>query len=110
MNDPVALHRDFILNVVLPHPVFFSYLVAFGELAIGISLLTGCLVRISSLFGSFHNLNILLAVAMPEGNGAQIRLNRLYVFLHLLFVLSSAGRSLGVDEWLKKKFPRSRLF
>jgi thiosulfate dehydrogenase [quinone] large subunit len=108
--DPFGWHRDFILNVVVPHPVFFSHLVAFGEVAIGLSLLTGCLVRVASLFGAFHNFNIWLAVAIPSGNGVQIRLNRLYIFLHLLFVVAAAGRSLGVDGWLKKKFPRCRLF
>ena len=108
--DPLGWHRVFIQEVVLSHPVFFSHLVAFGEVAIGLSLLTGCLVRVSSLFGAFHNFNILFAVAIPSANGVQIRLNRLYIFLHLLFVLAAAGRSLGLDGWLKKKFPRWWLF
>ena len=110
VNDPLGWHREFILDVVVPNPVFFSYLVAFGEVAIGLSLVTGCLVRPAALFGAFHNFNILFAVAIPGGNGVQIRLNRLYIFLHLIFVMAAAGRSLGLDGWLKKKFPRSWLF
>jgi len=110
VHDPLGWHQDFILNVVLPHPQLFSFLVAFGELAIGISLMTGCLVRVSSLFGAFHNFNILFAVAIPGGGGAQMRVNRLYIFLHLIFVICAAGRWLGVDGWLKKKFPRCWLF
>lgn len=109
VNDPLGWHRAFIENVVIPHPVFFSSLVAFGEVAIGLSLLTGCLVRVASCFGAFHNFNILFAVAIPEG-GVPIRLNRLFIFLHLLFVIAAAGRSLGLDGWLKKKFPRCWLF
>ena len=108
--DPLGWHRAFIFDVVVPNPVLFSYLVAFGEVAIGLSLLTGCLVRVASLFGAFHNFNILFAIAIPAANGVQIRLNRLYIFLHLLFVIAAAGRSLGVDGWLKKKFPRCWLF
>ncbi|MBI4463191.1 MAG: DoxX family protein [Acidobacteria bacterium] len=107
--DPLSWHRAFIENVVLTNPVFFSYLVGFGELAIGISLVTGCLVRIASCFGAFHNLNIYLAVAYAQG-GAQLGLNRIFIFLHLLFVAASAGRSFGLDGWLKKKFPRCWLF
>ena len=109
VDDPIVWHRAFIEGVVLPHPVFFSYLVAFGELAIGISLITGCLVRMASSFGAFHNLNIYLAVAIPAG-GAGVGLNRIFIFLHLIFVMTSAGRALGVDGFLKKKFPRCWLF
>ena len=46
-KDPLAWHRAFITGFVVPHAHFFSYLVAFGEVAIAISLITGCLVRVS---------------------------------------------------------------
>jgi uncharacterized membrane protein YphA (DoxX/SURF4 family) len=50
----------------------------FGEVAIAISLITGCLVRISSLFGAFHNANIYYSVAIASG-GATMNYNRLLV-------------------------------
>lgn len=109
-KDPVSWHRDFIAGIVVPHSQFFSYLVAFGEVAIAVSLIAGCLVRVSSLCGAFHNLNIYLAIAIPSGNGLQIVVNRLYIALHLIFVCASAGRALGIDGILKRKFPKSRLF
>ncbi|OFV94755.1 MAG: hypothetical protein A3F68_06210 [Acidobacteria bacterium RIFCSPLOWO2_12_FULL_54_10] len=108
-GDPIALHRAFIESVVIPNTVFFSYLVAYGELAIALSLLTGTLVRVACTFGAFHNLNIFLAIAWANG-GPQMRLNRIFIALHIVFVLASAGRSLGVDGWLKKKFPSCWLF
>ena len=108
-KDPIGWHRDFIVGFILPHSVFFSYLVPLGELAIGISLVLGCLVRISSSFGAFHNLNILFAIALP-GSGAQTAVNEIFIILHLMFVFASAGRVLGVDGILKKGFPRSWLF
>lgn len=108
-SDPFAWHRAFILGLVVPHASFFSYLVAFGETAIGLSLLFGCLVRISSSFGAFHNANILLSVAMASG-GATIGINRLFILLHIVFVASSSGRSLGIDGMLKRRFPQSWLF
>ena len=108
-DDPISWHRDFILGVVVPNADVFSYLVCFGELAIAFSLLSGCLVRISSLFGAFYNLNIYLAVAIPSG-GAQVGINRIFIILHLVFVAVSAGRALGLDGYLKKKFPRCWLF
>ncbi len=109
VKDPFGWHRAFILGVVVPHAHFFSNLVAFGELAIGISLLTGCLVRLSASFGAFHNLNILLAIAMANG-GPQLGINRIFIFLEVMFVLSSAGLSLGIDGVLKRWFPKSKLF
>lgn len=108
-KDPLALHRSFILGFVVPHVHFFSYLVTFGEIAIGASLLLGCLVRISSSFGAFHNLNILLAIGWG-GPSSVMGLNRTFILLHLVFVFSSAGRALGVDGFLHKRFPTSILF
>ena len=109
VKDPFAWHRSFILGFVVPHAHSFSHLVAFGELAIGISLLLGCLVRISASFGAFHNLNILLAIAIANG-GPQLGINRIFIFLQLVFVFSSAGLSLGLDGLLKRWFPNSKLF
>ena len=108
-SDPFGWHREFITGFVVPHSSFFSYLVPYGELAIGVSLLMGCLVRFSSLFGAFHNLNILLAIAIPSG-GANVAINAIFIALHVVFVLASAGRVLGIDCLLKRAFSRSWLF
>jgi thiosulfate dehydrogenase [quinone] large subunit len=105
-NNRSAWHREFIVEWVVPNADWFSYVVAYGELAIGVSLLTGCLVRLGSAFGAFHNLNIYLAVA----TGAQVGLNRVFIILHLIFIMAAAGRSLGLDGWLHRKFPRSPVF
>ncbi len=107
-KDPLLWHRAFIIDFVAPNAHFFSYLVAFGELAIGISLITGCLMRVSSSFGALHNANIYLAIAYA--NGAQANFNRLLIVLHIVFVCASAGRVLGIDGLLAKRFPRSPLF
>jgi thiosulfate dehydrogenase [quinone] large subunit len=108
-KDPLAWHRAFIAGFVVPHGHLFSYLSAFGEISIGISLLVGCLVRISSLFGALYNFNILFSVAYAAGGGT-VNYNRVLILLHLIFVSSSAGRALGIDGLLKRRFPRSRLF
>ena len=108
-RDPLPFHRDFIVGFVVPHADAFNYLVAYGEVAIGVSLVVGCLVRISSAFGAFHNLNILLAMALPVG-GAQVGINLYFIASELAFLFSAAGRSFGLDGLLKKVFPRSSLF
>lgn len=108
-KDPIGWHRQFIVGFVVPHSGFFSYLVALGEVAIGVSLLLGCLVRLSSSFGAFHNLNIFFAIALG-GGGSQLAINGIFIVLHVMFVLASAGLVLGLDAILKKIFPRSWLF
>ena len=108
-RDPLPFHREFITGFVIPNAGAFSYLVAWGEVAIGISLLVGCFVRVSSAFAVFHNLNILLAVALPAG-GAQVGINLYFIASELAFFFSAAGRSLGLDGLLKKAFPGSGLF
>jgi len=108
-NDPLAFHRDFILQTVTPHSQFFAYLIAYGEIAIGLSLIFGLLVRLSSAFGMFHNLNIMFALAIPNG-GAQVGLNRIFIVLQLMFILAAAGRAFGLDGILAKRFGRSWMF
>jgi uncharacterized membrane protein YphA (DoxX/SURF4 family) len=108
-SDPFALHRAFISGFVVPHAHFFMYLVAFGEVAIAISLITGCLVRVSCSIAAFHNANIYLAVGIAAG-GAGAKYNLLLVLLFIVFACASAGRVFGIDGLLHKRFPRSWLF
>ena len=107
--DPIGFHRAFITDFVIPNAVAFSYLVAFGEVAIALSFMSGFLVRVSAAFAAFYNLNIYLSVGYPNG-GAQMHLNRIYIVLNLIFVLTAAGRALGIDGWLHKKYPKAWIF
>lgn len=108
-KDPLAWHRAFIEGFVIPHANSFSYLVAFGELAIALSLIFGCLVRVSSFFGAIHNANIYYALGFAAG-GATLNYNRLLILLHIVFIFSAAGRAIGIDALLHKKYPRSPFF
>jgi len=65
---PAACHPDvqgwyawFITNAALPNAEVFSYLVAYGELLVGVALILGFLVGVSAFFGIFMNLNFMLA-------------------------------------------------
>jgi thiosulfate dehydrogenase [quinone] large subunit len=55
-------YRDFI-NFLLNgnHEGWFSYVVVFGELAIGVGLILGALTGIAAFFGAFMNMSFLLA-------------------------------------------------
>ena len=56
-------YAGFLRGVVLPNAGLFSYLVAFGELLVGIALILGLFTGIAAFFGAFMNLNYMLAGA-----------------------------------------------
>jgi thiosulfate dehydrogenase (quinone) large subunit len=57
----VPVLRDF----VLPHAVPLAFLVSYGELAIGLALVLGVLVRPASIFGLVYMLALLFASNYP---------------------------------------------
>jgi uncharacterized membrane protein YphA (DoxX/SURF4 family) len=53
---------------VLPHGTAIAFLVAYGELAIGLALLTGVLARPASVFGLLYMLSLLFCSNYPGTN------------------------------------------
>lgn len=56
-----AWYAAFLKNVVLPNAAFFSYLVIFGEISVGLALVTGIFTGIAAFFGGLMNAGFLLA-------------------------------------------------
>jgi len=88
----VSLLRHF----VLPHGRLIAFLVAYGELAIGLSLVLGILVRAASAFGFLYMLALLFSSNYP---GAQAPIWRYFgasldhSVLALCFLTCSASHS-----------------
>ena len=57
--------KSVLKNFVLPHATPLAFFVAYGELAIGISLVTGILVRAASFFGLIFMLSLLFSSNYP---------------------------------------------
>ena len=55
-------------NFVLPHATLIAFVVAYGELAIGLSLVSGISVRPASLCGMVYMLTLLFSSNYPGGN------------------------------------------
>lgn len=51
----------FIERVALPNAKLFSYLVAYGEVLVGVALILGVLTGLAAFFGSLINVAFLLA-------------------------------------------------
>lgn len=57
-------YAAFLRYAVLPHAMIWTYLVPWGELLVGIALILGFLVGISTLFGMLMNFDYMLAGAI----------------------------------------------
>ena len=83
----------FLQHVVLSHTSFWSYLVAYGELLVGIALVLGILTGIAAFFGFFMNLNYLLA--------GTVSTNPVLFVLALGLILAwRVSGFLGLDYWV----------
>jgi thiosulfate dehydrogenase [quinone] large subunit len=86
----------FLSHVVLPHTLVFSNMVAVGEVMVGVALVLGCFTGVAAFFGSFMNLNYLLAGA--------VSINPQLFVLQLFLVLSyRVSGYIGLDRYLAPK-------
>src|SRR5881227_2702886 len=67
-NSVVSFYRPVLAQVVMPHAVFFGYVVGLIELLIGISLLIGLWVRPFCILGVLFLLNMVLATWWGPGH------------------------------------------
>ena len=102
----VSFYRPVLSGIILPHAVFFGYLVGVIELLVGLSLLLGLWVRAGCVLGIFFLLNLTLAAWWEPGHGVPIwryfgaRLDTLpLLFLLIIFYAADAGRVWGLDGW-----------
>jgi uncharacterized membrane protein YphA (DoxX/SURF4 family) len=103
-NSAAGFYRPVLSGLVLPHAVFFGYVVGIVELAVGISLLTGLWVRPACILGGLFLLNMLLATWWAPGHGVPLwryfgnELEHLPLLLLLIvFYAADAGRTWGLD-------------
>lgn len=106
----VSFYRPVLVHIILPHAVFFGYVVGIVELLIGISLLLGLFVRPACVVGALFLLNLTLASWWDAGHGAPIwryfgaRLDTLPLLLLLVvFFAADAGQIWGLDGKLRRR-------
>lgn len=83
----------FLHNFVQPNIHVFSYMVAYGELFVGIGLILGLFTGIAAFFGAFMNMNYLFA--------GTVSTNPLLFICELFLILAwrTAGW-FGADRWI----------
>jgi uncharacterized membrane protein YphA (DoxX/SURF4 family) len=103
-----AFYWPFIERVVIPHKVLFANLAKFGELGIGLALITGTLTRLAAFFGVVIILNYMWAKGQPFW--VPTSHDALFILVLLTLGAVGAGRALGIDYLLAKKYPHSWLW
>jgi len=94
-------YADFLNMFVVPFPVFWSHLVTWGEIAVGVALILGAFTAVAAFFGFFMNLNYLLAGTVSS--------NPVLLVLSIGIMLSSKTMTnLGLDRYIPKLFSSSK--
>ncbi len=103
-----AFHRELATDVYLPNLNILDPLVFLAELAFAVSLILGIGVRFVSVVGVLYVLHLWLGI-YQSGEPAEWPWS--YVFLAalmFLFAVCAAGRSLGLDAWLRRDVAQVR--
>jgi len=104
----IAWYKSFLLNTAIPNAHLFGWLVAWGEFLVGIAFLLGALTRLAAAAALFMNLNYLLATwhMGPPSQGVNLS----FLMMEFVVLATAAGRALGVDAWLSRKWRKVPLW
>jgi thiosulfate dehydrogenase [quinone] large subunit len=91
-KDVTGWYASFLENFVLPNAKVFSYLVAFGELLIGIGLILGLLTGIAAFFGGMMNVTFLFAGTLSTNP-------ILFILATWLVLAWKVAGWYGLDRW-----------
>lgn len=107
-NGAVSFYRPVLSSIILPHAVFFGYVVGVVELFVGLSLLIGLWVRPASVVGILFLVNMVLATWWGPGHGVPVwryfgaELDHIPLLLLLIvFYAADAGRVWGLDGYVR---------
>jgi len=96
-------------NVVLPLGTPIAFLVAYGELAIGISLVSGVMVRTASVCGAFYMLVLLFSANYPGASaplwqyfGASLD-HSVLVMCFVSFIFGDADKIFSLTWYLRNR-------
>lgn len=90
--DVTGWYAWFLQSVVLPNASVFSYMVAFGEVLVGLALIFGLLTGIAAFFGGLMNANFLLAGTVSSNP-------ILFIFATWLVLAWRVAGYWGLDRW-----------
>jgi len=99
-------HRTFLKDAVLPHMTIFGPIVVLAELVFAGSMLLGLAVRLVGVLAFIYVLQLWLGLYANPSEWPWTYM--CLALLMFLFALDGAGRSLGLDAWLRREVPAVR--
>jgi uncharacterized membrane protein YphA (DoxX/SURF4 family) len=94
---------NILQNIVLPHASVFAPLIAFGDLAIGLSLSLGLFTRLG---GALAIVRAMINIFVAGGAGTDtIGFNVMLIVAGIICITTGAGRRYGIDGFLLKRWP-----
>jgi len=104
-ENPLRFYAAFVEGVILPARAVFAPFQLVAEGLLGLALLAGVLTPLSSAVGIFFLGNVFLATFGHDWPWAYL----MPIGLLGACALTRAGRSLGMDAWLVRRFGEPRL-
>jgi uncharacterized membrane protein YphA (DoxX/SURF4 family) len=96
-------YGSLVETVVLPNFTLFAWVIFLAELIVGLSLLTGTLTRYGAFLGLLMSIN--LGIGLLEVPGEWPWSYMMMAMWHGTFMITAAGRTFGVDSWLRERLP-----
>ena len=102
LDECFEFYRPLVKAYFLPGHEVVAFLVAWGELALGVALVLGLATRYAAFAGAFMVMNFWFAKGEPVLAGS----NHDVVWMIILLVLGliPAGRIMGLDDGLSDRF------
>nr|WP_066295566.1 DoxX family protein [Bacillus sp. FJAT-29937] len=91
-KDVTGWYAMFLENIVLPNASTFGYLVAYGEVLVGLGLIFGLLTGIAAFFGSLMNVSFLFAGTLSTNP-------LLFILATWLVMAWKVAGWYGLDRW-----------
>jgi thiosulfate dehydrogenase (quinone) large subunit len=103
-----AFYRPFVESVLLPNSALIASSIGWVEVGVGVTLVAGVLTRFSA------GLAMVLALNYMFAKGAWFwtpwSYDAAYFVTSLALLIGAAGRTLGIDAVLARRWPRSPLW
>ncbi|MBB5172597.1 DoxX family protein [Texcoconibacillus texcoconensis] len=91
-GDVATWYAWFLEQVVIPNATPFAYMVAWGEVLVGLGLIVGFLTGIAAFFGALMNMSFLLA--------GTVSTNPVMLMIAIFLILAwKVAGWYGVDRW-----------
>jgi thiosulfate dehydrogenase [quinone] large subunit len=105
--NPFPWYKAFVEQTVLPNVGLFASLTAWGEVLVGLSLVSGLFAGLGALGGLWLSINY--GIAGSHTSSASEGFHYLLVAVFVVLFLARSGRAWGLDSWVAWRWPGSVL-